>query len=57
MAIKQLDKTFVPDAVLKAEEMNLITGKVDEIITEVNKQETILGETSKLLDTLNGEVI
>lgn len=57
MAINKLNKTFVSEQVLEASEMNQITGKIDEIITEVNEQETILGETSALLDTLNGETI
>lgn len=57
MAINKLNKTFEQEQVLKAEEMNQLSSKIDEIITEVNKQETTLDETSTLLDNLNGEVI
>ena len=35
MAIDKLNKTFVPEQVLEAEELNLITGKVDEIIDSI----------------------
>lgn len=57
MAINKLNKTFEQEQILKTEEMNQLSSKIDEIITEVNKQETILGETSTLLDDLNGQVI
>lgn len=57
MAINKLNKTFEQEQVLEAEEMNQLSSKIDEIITEVNKQETTLDETSTLLDNLNGEVI
>lgn len=57
MAINKLNKTFEQEQVLKAEEMNQLSSKIDEIITEVNKQETTLDETSTLLDNLNGEII
>lgn len=57
MAIEKLNMTFVSKHVLESEEMNTITGKVDEIITSVNSQEVILGESVALLDELNGEVV
>ena len=57
MAINKLNKTFEQEQILKAGEMNQLSSKIDEIITEVNKQETILDETSTLLDDLNGQVI
>lgn len=57
MAIDKLNKTFVSEQVLEAAEMNAITTKIDEIITEVNEHETSLAEAGSLLDNLNGEVI
>lgn len=57
MAINKLNKTFEQEQVLKAEEMNQLSNKIDEIITEVNKQGITLDETSTLLDNLNGEII
>lgn len=57
MAIEKLNKTFVQEQVLQATEMNQISQKIDEIITEVNEHETSIAEASSLLDDLNGEVI
>lgn len=34
--IHKLNKTFVSDQVLKSEEMNAITGKIDELVDGVN---------------------
>lgn len=45
MAIDKLNKTFVPEQVLKAEELNLITGKVDEIIDNIPDVSGFITET------------
>lgn len=62
MAINKLNKTFVTEQVLEAEELNLITGKVDEIIDNIpdvsgfaTKDE--LGDIDTILDNINGGVI
>lgn len=55
--IEKLNKTFQREQVLASDEMNSITGKIDEIITSVNSQGVILGESVALLDELNGEVV
>ena len=57
MAINKLNKTFTSEQVLTAEEMNQITGKIDEVITSVNTHDTSLVEATNLVDELNGEVI
>lgn len=45
MAIDKLNKTFVPEQVLEAEELNLITGKVDEIIDNIPDVSGFITET------------
>lgn len=45
MAIQKLNKTFVPEQVLEAEELNLITGKVDEIIDNIPDVSGFITET------------
>lgn len=55
--IEKLNKLFSSKQVLESAEMNTITAKIDEIITSVNSQEVILGESVALLDELNGEVV
>lgn len=57
MAINKLNKTFISEQVLTAEEMNQITSKIDEVITSVNTHDTSLVEAANLVDELNGEVI
>lgn len=57
MAIEKLNKVFSTKQILESAEMNTITEKIDEIITSVNTQEVILGESVALLDELNGEVV
>lgn len=45
MAIDKLNKTFVSKQVLEADELNLITGKVDEIIDNIPDVSGFLTET------------
>lgn len=45
MAIDKLNKTFVTEQVLEAEELNLITGKVDEIIDNIPDVSGFITET------------
>lgn len=45
MAIDKLNKIFVPEQVLEAEELNLITGKVDEIIDNIPDVSGFITET------------
>lgn len=45
MAIQKLNKTFVPEQVLEAEELNLITGKVDEVIDNIPDVSGFITET------------
>lgn len=55
--IEKLNKVFSSKQILESAEMNTITAKIDEIITSVNSQGVILGESVALLDELNGEVV
>ena len=57
MAIEKLNKVFSSKQILESAEMNAVSTKIDEIITSVNSQEVILGESVALLDELNGEVV
>lgn len=47
MLIDKLNKTFVSEQVLKAEELNLITGKVDEIIDNIPVVDSELSSKSE----------
>lgn len=55
--IEKLNKVFSSKQILESAEMNAISTKIDEIITSVNSQDVILGESVALLDELNGEVV
>lgn len=69
MAINKLNKTFVSEQVLTANEMNQLSNKIDELVEGVNtnsnnipdvsgfatKEE--LGDIDTILDNINGEVI
>lgn len=67
--IDKLQKTFSPDDTLYAKDMNLVTGKIDELVDGVNNSYTKIesdqkyatldqiGDINSLLDQINGEVV
>lgn len=67
--INKLQKTFSPEDTLYSKDMNLITGKVDELVDGVNNSYTKtesdqkyatldqIGDINSLLDQINGEVV
>lgn len=55
--IDKLNKTFVAEQVLSANEMNQLTAKIDELVEETNKATSDIGSIANILDEINGEIV
>lgn len=55
--IDKLNKTFVAEQVLTANEMNQLTAKIDELVEGTNKATNDIGSIANILDEINGEIV
>lgn len=55
--IDKLNKTFVAEQVLTANEMNQLTAKIDELVEGTNKTTSYIGSIANILDEINGEIV
>ena len=55
--IDKLNKTFLAEQVLTANEMNQLTAKIDELVEGTNKVTSDIGSIANILDEINGEIV